>query len=306
MPVNEVSAQWINEKIKTDAEGFILECENSYRSQVETVVKSVCEKSGNRLIMLAGPSSSGKTTTAGLMKMYIENFSRPSVVISLDDFYSEHIETLYFEDGTPDYETISALDIDYIIECLTSLVRKGECRLPRFSFQTKKRHAELVETKIEKDTVIIVEGLHAINQRITKHLDEASFLKAYVSVSTRIMNDEGVLFTKRDLRFIRRMIRDYHHRNAPVDFTFSLWNGVRMGEDRYLFPFSHLADVRIDSIHYYEPCLFKNEAVRLLDHIDKDSVYYHKAKTFGEKFDYFQSLDVSKIPQNSLLHEFIG
>ena len=128
----------------------------------------------------------------------------------------------------------------------------------------------------------------------------------YVSVSSRIYDKEDVLFSKRDLRFIRRLIRDYHYRNSSVENTFLLWKGVRMGEDRYLFPFSHLADVKIDSIHPYEPCLFKNEAVKLLSHIQKDSEYYETAREYINKLSLFSEADSLCVPESSLLHEFIG
>ena len=176
----------------------------------------------------------------------------------------------------------------------------------RFSFQTGKREETLIETSIGKDDIVIVEGLHALNPLITTALDGQSLSRLYVSVSTRLMENNDVLFSKRELRFIRRLVRDYQFRNSSVDHTFYLWNGVRKGEDRYLFPFSPLAELKIDSLHYYEPCAFKSLAVPLLSQLMPDSRYYPVAQTILEKFKPFPTIDRSLVPQGSLLREFIG
>ena len=301
-----ITADYINKRMKNGVCDYIEECERAYQAQVEKATKEVCLKKGRQLIMLAGPSSSGKTTTAKLIKEYSEKEGRRATVVSLDDFYRDQTEILYFEDGTPDFETVNSLDKEYIKECLSSLVEKGSADLPRFCFLSKKREKELVRTEIGEDEIVIVEGLHAINPVITEKLPEEKLTRMYVSVSSRIYKDQKVLFSKRDLRFIRRLIRDYHHRASSVENTFLLWKGVRMGEDRYLFPYSHLADVKIDSIHPYEPCLFKNEAVSLLSHIEKDSEYYEAAREYINKLSLFADADMRCVPRNSLLHEFIG
>jgi uridine kinase len=131
-------------------------------------------------------------------------------------------------------------------------------------------------------------------------------IKLYVSVSSRIYSNGSVLMTKRDMRFIRRLIRDYYFRDSSVENTFYLWKGVRMGEDRYLFPFSDRADIRIDSIHPYETGVFKDIAIKLLDHIGSDSIYYPTASELKDKLSRFISLSESYVPEDSLLKEFIG
>ncbi len=299
------TVEMINTRLKDDALGFVEECEESYHSQLRLLTEKICNKKGRQLIMLAGPSSSGKTTTASIIKDISQRHSRGAFVVSLDDFYKNDEETIYFEDGTPDYETIDALDTELISECLLSLEKSGECYLPKFDFIKSKRNEEFTLLKAEKDDIIIVEGLHAINPLITSKLDISSLTKVYVSVSSRILKDEKTFLSKRELRFIRRLIRDFHHRNSSVDNTFYLWKAVRMGEDRYLFPFSRLADVRIDSIHPFEPCLFKDEAIRLLDLTGSHSVYFKTAKDLIDRLECFESLDKSYLPENSLLNEFL-
>lgn len=303
--MNRLNLEVINRNIVNNPEKFIKECENKYIEQVNAVAKDVSLKSGRELIMLAGPSSSGKTTTAGNFKKELENLGRKAKVISLDDFYSDQSLTYTFEDGTTDYETVKALDVPLIDSCLSELMEKGKTFIPHFSFHTKKREG-FSEIQCEKDEIIIVEGLHALNPVITDPLDSCSMKKVYISVSSRLFDENSVLFSKRDLRFIRRLIRDYHFRSSDVDYTFYLWKGVRMGEDRYLFPYSDRADIKIDSIHPYEPCLFKKEAIKLLDLIGQDSIYYSSAVSLKERLGRFKSIDKSCIPADSLLREFIG
>lgn len=300
-----ISVNKINSRICSDKEKFIYECENAYRNQLDRISEKICENDGRVLVMLAGPSSSGKTTTAEILKKDLISKGRNAIVISLDDFYRDQTESFYFEDGTVDYETVRSLDTEYIVECMENLFHKGKAQIPHFSFQTKCRNG-YNEVSVCEDEIIIVEGLHALNPVITECLKKENMIKLYVSVSSRIYKEESIFLTKRDMRFIRRLIRDFHFRNSSVENTFYLWKGVRMGEDRYLFPFSDRADIKIDSIHPYEVCIFKDIAVKLLDHIGNDSIYYHSAKELKDKLGQFVSLCESDVPENSLLKEFIG
>ena len=306
MPNHLAAAEQINKNIIADPKGFITACEGAFSNKVNAIADSIADLPGNRLVMLAGPSSSGKTTTAKLLAAEFTRRGRRALTVSLDDFYLGRDVPFKFEDGTPDYETVQSLDVPYIKVCLQSLMKTGKCMLPRFSFQTGEREETLIETSIGKDDLVIVEGLHALNPLITAALDEEALTKLYVSVSTRVTHDHSILFSKRELRFIRRLVRDYQFRSSSVDHTFYLWNGVRKGEDRYLFPFSPLAEVRIDSIHYYEPCAFKSLAVPLLAQIAPDSPYFTTAQSILERFKPFSVIDRSLIPQGSLLREFIG
>lgn len=294
----------INARVNNDPDAFVAECENRYRLQLDSIVKDIEKEKGRALVMLAGPSSSGKTTTATLLKQKLISSGRNASVISLDDFYLIDGEPYTFEDGTIDYERVEALDVPMITSCLHELMEKGESDIPGFSFHTKKRTG-FRKVKIARDEVLIVEGLHALNPVITQPLKKENMKKLYVSVSSRIAYGEEILFTKRDLRFIRRMIRDYHHRSTDVEYTFYLWKGVRMGEDRYLFPFSKNADVRIDSIHSYEISVFRDRAITLLQSVSADSVYFERAEELIKKLSLCEALDLSLLPEDSLLREFI-
>lgn len=296
----------INEMASLSPDKLIELSEEFFFSQVRRAAEKVCADGRKRVIMLAGPSSSGKTTTAELLSKELERNGRTSKVISLDDFYLNQDKKLYFEDGTPDFETIKSLDVDEIIKCLSDITETGEAFLPRFSFTKQRREEERVHLTLKEDELVVVEGLHALNPVITESLDGEKLSKLYVSVSSRVISGGSVFLSKRDIRFIRRMVRDYQFRNSKVDYTFFLWNGVRMGEDRYLFPFSSLADLKIDSFHSYEMCVLKTIAISLLAHIEKGSPYYDRAEELCEKLSQFVAIEKDRIPQNSLLREFVG
>ena len=288
-------------------EEFIAKCENRYYSSLKNVVERIVSFSGRCLVMLAGPSSSGKTTTARILTELLGEQGRNAIVVSLDDFYREQSETPKFEDGSPDFETVHALNVPQIIECLHTLIDTGECLMPVFDFITKMPKQNAKHLKIGEKDIVIVEGLHALNPLITEPLMDEDMLKLYVSVSSRIYNSDGqVEFTKRDIRFIRRMVRDYRSRSSSVEFTFYLWKGVRRGEDEYLFPYTKNADIKIDSIHPYELCIYRDYAIKLLMHIDEKSEYYETAQKYINKLSAFVSKSDSLVPENSLLHEFIG
>ncbi len=301
----DISVNQINSKVSENKKDFVSLCENAYRKQLDDIGEIILAKHGRVLVMLAGPSSSGKTTTANILKQDFINKGRHSIVISLDDFYRNQEESFYFEDGTVDYETVKSIDTEYVTECMENLLHKGEADVPCFSFHSKRREG-YKKVEVHDDEIIIVEGLHALHPLITENLEKENMIKLYVSVSTRIYNGGEVFLTKRDLRFIRRLIRDYHFRDSSVENTFYLWKGVRMGEDRYLFPHSGRADIRIDSIHPYEVCVFKDIAIKLLDHIGCDSIYYHSASELKDKLSKFLSLNENDVPETSLLKEFIG
>lgn len=299
------SLKEINERAQNVPLAFIKECEDRYRKTVKDITSDICNEKGRVLVMLAGPSSSGKTTTAELIRAEAENLGRSAKVISLDDFYRDQDVSYTFEDGTVDYETVKALDVECICSCMHSLLDNGYGEIPRFSFITKRREG-FEGLEIAEDEIIILEGLHALNPLITDPLCDENMKKLYVSVSSRIADESGILLSKRELRLIRRLIRDYNYRNSEVENTFYLWKGVRMGEDRYLFPYSDRADIKIDSIHPYEVCVFRKEAEKLLDSVAPDSIYYNAAKSLSDKIRRFNYIDTEYIPEKSLLKEFSG
>lgn len=286
---------------------FLEASSKEYHAKVARVAREIFDDSSKKIVMLAGPSSSGKTTTASLLSKGIEFMGGRAYTVSLDDFYFPHsVGYPLDENGKPDYECVEALDVELIHLCLGELLRKGKSSLPVFDFPSGERINGAKNIVLKENDVIIVEGLHALNPVITDTLDSANLFKIYVSVSSRVYeNDGSVLLSKRDLRFVRRMVRDYSFRSTSVEKTFEVWESVMRGEDKYLFPFEHLADVKINSFHPCEPCVLSKRAVELL----KEALggeHEKKASLMINKLNLFKNIDYSGLPQDSLLREFTG
>lgn len=297
----------INKNATDNTCEFISACENRFHSTVNEVAETFLADPECDIVLLAGPSSSGKTTTAGILAQKIINSGRKAYIVSLDDFYLNREDIPVNEDGMKDYENVTALDIGLMHKCFNDLIVNRKADLPIFDFMTGARSAQTKHIELRKDDVIIVEGLHALNPVITDGLDENHLYRIYISVSSRVSDDDGnILLNKRSLRFIRRMIRDYLHRNSPVENTFYMWQGVMKGEDKFLFPFETYADVKINSFHAYETCIFKNEALRLLSEVGKDSEFFEKAQELISAISLFKEIDPSFLPEKSLLNEFLS
>ena len=294
----------INENVESNLESFINDAESRFESSVTELADrftSDCD-----IVLLAGPSSSGKTTTAGKIAQKIKNSGRNAYTLSLDDYYRNAADIPLTEKGLKDFENVSALDIDLIRRTFSDLIEKRTAQVPEFDFVSGTRKLETKRVELKKDDLIIVEGIHALNPIITKGLDESHITKVYISVSSRVTDDSGkVIFSKRNLRLVRRMIRDYHYRNTSVEKTLSQWQEVLKGEDKYIFPFERNASFRIDSFHSYEPCLFKSEAVELLGTVGEDSGVYPIASELKNSFSELDTIDMSKLPADSLLREFV-
>ena len=297
----------INERAAADAVSFITDEETRFDTAVSDVVEKFLANSDYDIVLLAGPSSSGKTTTAGILSDKIRNSGRNAYIVSLDDFYLNAEDIAINEDGVKDYENVTALDIPLIRKCFAQLIEDRESELPIFDFMTGSRSSETKHIELKKDDVIIVEGLHALNPVITEGLDESHLYKIYISVSSRVIDEDGkVLLNKRNLRLIRRTIRDYKHRNASVEQTFKMWDGVLKGEDKFLFPFESYADVKINSFHSYEPCMIKEEALSRFSQVTADSVFYEKAQEIVSALNRFVDIKESLLPEKSLLNEFLS
>lgn len=290
-----------------NSEEFLAVCSEGYHKKVDSAAGEIFSDKSKKIVMLAGPSSSGKTTTANILSEDIKQLGGRAYTVSLDDFYYPHsVGYPLDENGKPDYECVEALDIELLHVKLHELVEKGKASLPVFEFKTGERinNAKIIE--LQENDVIIVEGLHALNPVITDTLSEKNLYKIYVSVSSRVYNENGeVLLSKRDLRFIRRMVRDFSFRSTSVERTFEIWQSVTRGEDKYLFPFEHLADVKINSFHPCEPCVFAQRAINLLSQVQNPE-YKEKAERLINTLSLFNKTDYSLLPADSLLREFTG
>lgn len=286
---------------------FLDDCSYDYHSRVSEVAEKIFKDKSKKIVMLAGPSSSGKTTTAKLLsEMLIKKGSR-AYTVSLDDFYyPRSVGYPLDENGKPDYECVEALDIELLHLCFGELLKNGSAEFPVFDFNSGERINNAKKVALSENDVIIVEGLHALNPVITETLDEKSLYRIYVSVSSRIYEQNGeVLLSKRDLRFVRRIVRDYAFRSTSPERTFEIWQSVMKGEDKYLFPFEENADIKLNSFHPCEPCVLSAKAIRLLKTVTSGE-YKEKAALLINKLKQFKNTDYSILPEDSLLREFTG
>lgn len=286
---------------------FVEECENRYNNKIKRIAEEI-EKSGRtEIVMIAGPSSAGKTTSAKKLRQHLSELGLKSHTVSLDDFYVDNCNAPRFPDGTPDFETVDALDITYFQKAMTDLIEKGQAELPEFDFLKGKRKPQYNHVEVSDKDVIIVEGLHALNPKITDHLPEERLLKIYINLSSRIYDKNGnIVLNKRNMRFVRRMVRDYKFRGNSVETSYKMWMTVRYGEDMYLFPFKDNADIKLNTIHLYESCILKDTAIKLLGDIDKSSEFYKESQRLIRSLSKFPSIESNIVPDNSLLREFIG
>ncbi|MBQ2841481.1 MAG: nucleoside kinase [Clostridia bacterium] len=289
------------------SEKFISDCNRAYHARADEVAQGIFADNSKKIVLLAGPSSSGKTTTAKILSEKINMLSGKAYTVSLDDFYLPRgVGYPLDENGNPDYECVEALDLELLHSSLRSLAENGKASLPAFDFKTGDRINNARTVELYGNDVIIVEGLHALNPVITDTLDESKLLKIYISVSSRVYDENGeVLLSKRDLRFVRRTVRDYQFRSTPVERTFEIWESVMRGEDRYLFPYEERADIRINSFHPCEPCIFSETAIGLLKGVSCGK-FKEKAALLINKLALFENTDYSLLPADSLLREFTG
>lgn len=286
---------------------FVKACTEEYHAKLDKTAKRIFEDKSKKIVMLAGPSSSGKTTTAKFLSQKLAKLGSKAYTVSLDDFYHPHsVGYPLDENGEPDYECVEALDTELIHSSLGELIRNGKADLPVFDFMTGERINNAKSIELSENDVIIVEGLHALNPVITDTLNGENLYMVYVSVSSRVYDDSGeVLLSKRDLRFIRRMVRDFSFRSTSVEETFDIWERVMRGEDKYLFPFENRADIRLNSFHPCESCVLAGRAMPLLEHI-KDGEFSGKANELKAKLRLFKEINYSVLPADSLLREFTG
>ena len=274
--------------------------EKMYRDQIKQVVDTTANK-GYKMILVSGPSSSGKTTTANFIGQELVKKNIGSLVVSIDDFFVDLADTPLLPDGTPDCENISAVDIATFNKFFSELLKKGKAKMPRFNFKKHKRDAWETVTLQEHD-VLIVEGIHALNPALllTNEFDNQIY-KVYACTNSKFYKDDKIIIHERDLRLMRRTYRDAFTRGRlPID-TIKQWKNVCEGERTYISPYKTNADVFIDSTHPYEIMIYSNYLSELLlPYADND-----ETKRLLDIFKQVNKLSKDCIPHDSLLWEFL-
>lgn len=263
---------------------------------------------GARAILIAGPSSSGKTTSANRLCTQLRIHGKTPVLVSLDDYYLNREQLKPGPDGTVDLEDIATIDVPQFQADLTRLLMGEEVELPKFDFIHQKRSLTGHKLRIDESTPLIIEGIHGLNpELLPAAVDQALIFRLYVSALTTLNLDDHNRIPTTYLRLLRRMVRDHETRGASVERTLSMWNSVRAGEEKWIFPFQEDADAIFNTTLIYEPAVLKKHIFPLLSAVRPESVYYDEARSIVKFLNYFVEADVEdEIPPTSILREFVG
>lgn len=270
------------------------------------LVQDIEKRKNIKMVLIAGPSSSGKTTFAQKLGVQLKLTGYNPITISMDNYFKERKDTPLGEDGKYNFETVNALDIELFNSQMKDLIDGKTVELPEFDFVvgTKKYNGKFL--KLEKNDVMIIEGIHALNPILTKFTPDENKYKVYIAPITTLNIDGYTKISSSDSRFLRRMVRDYTTRGHSVDRTFELWGNVKKGEEEYIFPFVDDADFIYNSSLNYEPSVMKTFAQPLLLQVDSSSEFYSEARRLYAYLNNFTPLETGNIPINSIIREFIG
>lgn len=270
------------------------------------LVQDIEKRKNIKMVLIAGPSSSGKTTFAQKLGVQLKLTGYNPITISMDNYFKERKGTPLGEDGKYNFETVDALDIELFNSQMKDLIDGKTVELPEFDFVvgTKKYNGKFL--KLEKNDVMIIEGIHALNPILTKFTPDENKYKVYIAPITTLNIDGYTKISSSDSRFLRRMVRDYTTRGHSVDRTFELWGNVKKGEEKYIFPFVDDADFIYNSSLNYEPSVMKTFAQPLLLQVDSSSEFYSEARRLYAYLNNFTPLETGNIPINSIIREFIG
>ncbi len=259
-----------------------------------------------KLVLIAGPSSSGKTTTSKKLSMFLKSFGLNPKPISIDDYFLNREDTPRLENGDYDFETINAINIDLFNDHLTRLINGEEVSIPTFNFFKGKSEYLGNKIKLESEDILIVEGLHAVNEELTKAIDKDKKYKVYISPLTDLNIDNHNMISNSDVRLLRRIVRDNRTRGYSAEETIERWQKVRDGEEKYIFPFQGDVDYVYNTSLMYEIGALKLYAEPLLFGIDNTSAYYEEVVRLLNFLDMFVGIPTDQIPSESILREFIG
>ncbi len=299
--------QTINDLALNNPGELVSRAERHYEGGLAEIAARIADNDDIKIVALAGPSASGKTTTAHILCEKLRNLGKKIEIISLDDFYLPVDELPVLEDGTKDIESVNALDIPLINKSFSEIIKAGRTELPKFIFSEKKRISKARSIDVSGKGIAIVEGLHALNPLITDLVPRKNIFKAYISVNRGIENEDGSkLLSSKQIRLIRRLLRDRTFRGTPVNETLALWQGVVAGEEKYLYCFKDTADVQIKTLHIYEPCLYRNEFLKLVDEAKEDVPFRGYFLKTAKALQQFVPIDMSLLPPDSLTTEFVG
>lgn len=274
--------------------------------KIANIAEEIASRKGVKLVLLAGPSSSGKTTSCKRLSIQLAVNGLKPLQISLDDYFVDREKTPKDASGEYDYESIYALDLDLINEQFNALFRGEEVELPKYDFQSGKSKKSGNKLKMNDNNVLVVEGIHALNPELTAHIPQEQIFRVYASALTTILLDNHNYIPTTDNRLLRRIIRDNKYRGVSAQETIHRWPSVRAGENKWIFPFQENADAMLNTAMLYELAVIKTQAEPLLQQVPENCEEYAEAYRLLKFLKYFKGIPYNNLPPTSLLREFLG
>jgi uridine kinase len=291
---------------KGQATNLINVSEALQEKKLTEIADEIASRKDVKLVLLAGPSSSGKTTTCKRLSIQLLANGIKPLQISLDDYFVDREHTPKDDKGEYDYESIYALNLKLINDQFNALFRGEEIELPKYNFQTGRSEKSGKKLRMQPNNVLVVEGIHALNPELTAQIPEAQKFRVYVSALTTILLDDHNYIPTTDNRLLRRIIRDYKYRGVNAQETIHRWPSVRAGENKWIFPYQENADVMFNSAMLFELAVIKQQAEPLLEQVPENCEEYSEAYRLRKFLKYFQPIPNRDIPPTSLLREFLG
>lgn len=297
----------VNRRMKQDADAFVREECARYLDEVEAAARWLHdERVQRRVLLLSGPSSAGKTTTANLLRTRLQQAGTETHVVSLDNFYLGRGQAPRLPDGSLDYESPEALNLPLLTACVRGLLEDGYAALPEYDFQAGTPRPERVELRLQSRSVVIFEGIHALHPYLREHLPRHHVKRLLVGTQSAFFDGDRSWLDGRRLRLVRRLVRDERHRSSSASNTLSMWPQVVRGEEMYLLPYAGEADRVIDTTHAFEPCMLAPRLLPLLRTVAPSDPHYATAQALRETMEVFDAADSRLLPPESLLHEFLS
>ncbi len=297
----------LNEVIEKDHASHLIQVSEALQEKkIAQIADEIAHRKGIKMVLIAGPSSSGKTTTCKRLSVQLAVNGIMPIGISLDDYFLDRDQTPRDETGDYDFEHLHALNIPLLNEQMNALFRGEEVELPRYNFQAGKSEMSGKKLRLKGKEVLVVEGIHALNPELTAQIPDEQIFRVYASALTTILLDSHNYIPTTDNRLLRRIIRDHKYRGVSAQETIRRWPSVRRGENRWIFPFQENADAMFNSAMLFELAVIKQQAEPLLEQVPENCVEYAEAYRLRKFLSYIRPVPEDQIPPTSLLREFLG
>ncbi|MBX7338139.1 nucleoside kinase [Clostridium chauvoei] len=305
LEVGEVGS--LNQKVESrELRNLIMVSEALHEKKIANIADMINNRKETKVVLIAGPSSSGKTTFANRLGIQLRVNGYIPIPISLDDYFVNRYKTPVDENGELDFESIYSLDLDLFNKDLNDLLHGEEVEIPSYNFKKGEREWVGNKLKLPQNGIIIIEGIHGLNPILTSAIDDKNKFKIYISALTQLNLDNHNRIATTDIRRIRRMVRDYLSRGYGAEETLKMWPSIKRGEEKNIFVYQEEADVMFNSTLVYELCVLKKYALAQLEKIKPESPVYLQATRLKAFLGFFKEIEKEYVPENSILREFIG